>query len=326
MAIKNCDERKIFQLLDNPAVDTKYTRDDSGSTALILACKHGYTGVVERLLRSDVETDVTDAEGRTALWHACSNGNAAIVRLLLETGCSPHAVSCSGDQAIHEAASGGHAAIVKQLVDGGCDINRRNTVTGMAPLHLSVLHTQHEAVDMLLSCGADPNVRTDERETALHFAVQVGSGELVEILLKAGARVNHQNHLGETPLLTAVQEGKLTLTKLLVKYGAVMDVFTYISPLCSACQHNHQDIIKYLLSEGYNVSTDSSIHLFAYTKLEATNSELLNLLLMKFSNPATLMEISRVRLRQMFRGTEEKIRTLSLPDSLLTWVMADSIY
>ena len=98
-------------------------------------------------------------------------------------------------------------------------INRREK-TGWTLLFRCVACNQPDAVSMLLSKGADPNIQNCIGETALHQAVDGGFYEAAECLLKSQADCNVQNHEGETPLHLAVVKEEKRLVGLLMRNHA----------------------------------------------------------------------------------------------------------
>lgn len=124
-----------------------------------------------------------------------------------------------------------------------------------------------------------------------------------------------------------MQEKKLNIVKFLVEAGCKLDHSEYLSPLYIACRQNSQDIICYLLSEGFNISLDRWLMRYTYLKLEQANPELLAYIFHRCENPLSLKEICRSSLRRTLRpGIKEKLQHLQLPKSLKQWLAKDIIY
>ena len=81
-------------------------------------------------------------------------------------------------------------------------INEISPENGLNFLHTAVFcGASVEVIQMLLSHGADPNVRTGlDGNTALHFACEQGNVSCAKALIKAGATVTALNDKGLTPL------------------------------------------------------------------------------------------------------------------------------
>ena len=165
------------------------------------------------------------------------------------------------------------------------------------------------------------------KETALHYAVQVGSTDIIQQLLDAGANINAINNIGESALTIAIQERKLTIVKYLVSSGCKLFSGDYLSPLCLACRQNSQDIIGFLLSEGYNVSGDQSLRRYIFLQLEESNPVLFAYIYFRCENPMTLKETCRVVLRKhLNQPINETVFQLAMPRILQDWTAEDNIY
>lgn len=164
-------------------------------------------------------------------------------------------------------------------------------------------------------------------DTALHQASHMGNVALIETLLKFGADVNQMNSSGETSFQTAVSDNRLASMKALILTNCDMNKYRYISPLSLASLGNRHRIIRYLLSEGYNVSADQSFKEVSNVRLEETSPLLLELLHYKCANPPTLKEACRFKMRRILgKRLTEAATSLPLPKLLMEWVNNDFIY
>ena len=85
-----------------------------------------------------------------------------------------------------EALYGDDSVKLRRLIAQGVDVNRRDR-GGTAPIYLVAGNA--EKARLLLDAGADPNVQSPEG-TALGFAASWGMDEAVEVLLACGADPN----------------------------------------------------------------------------------------------------------------------------------------
>lgn len=119
---------------------------------------------------------------------------------------------------IHEMAAQGELYdFDKHLVDS-VDMN------GLTPLHWAAGYGQNPTVEILLSSGADPNVRTKDGKTALMFASSKGFFHVVKTLIRGGARLNHTDDLGNTALMYAAHQNQALVIQELLRNGVDMGV------------------------------------------------------------------------------------------------------
>ena len=81
-----------------------------------------------------------------------------------------------------------------------------------------------EIVRLLLEHGADPNIRastTRHSSTPLHEASSRGLLDIAQLLLSYGANVDVKNTKGKTPFQLAASAGHGEMTTLLLEHGAV---------------------------------------------------------------------------------------------------------
>jgi N-acetylmuramoyl-L-alanine amidase len=112
-----------------------------------------------------------------------------------------------------------------------------------------------QAVEDLLTFGADVNLRMTEGITPLFIASQKGHTEIVKLLLEKGAQVDVKDTEGTTPLFIASQKGHTEIVKLLLEKGAQVDAKDTegTTPLDAASSKGHTEIVKLLLEKGADV-------------------------------------------------------------------------
>lgn len=102
---------------------------------------------------------------------------------------------------------------------------------------------------------------------------------------------------------------------------------SYLSPLTLACTNFNPQMVKYLLSEGYNASVDKSFKQHIYIKMEERCPSLLDYVYQRCANPCMLKEICRVNIRRLLNNAlEEKVSMLALPKILKDYILVDIIY
>ncbi|XP_032830321.2 tonsoku-like protein isoform X1 [Petromyzon marinus] len=97
---------------------------------------------------------------------------------------------------------------------------------------------------------SDVDLSESEEEEDLEGYDKVVSGK------RKSAQWNKRNEKGETALHRACIEGNLRLVKILIEKGHPPNPRDYCGwlPLHEACNHNHQDIVEYLLDHGALIS------------------------------------------------------------------------
>ena len=102
---------------------------------------------------------------------------------------------------------------------------------GFAPLHTaaslcmvkdSFAAVSLEMVRLLLSAGADPNIRDNNGNTPVHWASRAGNADIVSYLLLRNSQIDAKNKQGETPLHWAMRAGRVgaKVMGLLVESGS----------------------------------------------------------------------------------------------------------
>ncbi|KAH7947100.1 hypothetical protein HPB52_007531 [Rhipicephalus sanguineus] len=177
-------------------------------------------------------------------------------------------------------------------------VNDRDKNTGATLLHQAVKMKNNAILDMLLTYGADPNVKdkmgftplhyvakfvrpekrrvTDKQgRTALHNAATLGDAEVVRLLLSHGANIHAVDKKGLTPLHIAAKEGSLQAVCLLcqeIQKEASTDIPVAVlsrrdkqnkTPLHYAVENNHIEIVRFLLEKGVDPNCSSSTGLTA---------------------------------------------------------------
>lgn len=95
---------------------------------------------------------------------------------------------------------------------------------GSTPLIIAVYNDHEAAVNLLLTCGADPNAADLSGNTALMGACYKGYFPMVRKLLEHQARVDQRNLNQATALIFAATFGHVEIVKLLIDYNARLDL------------------------------------------------------------------------------------------------------
>ena len=113
-----------------------------------------------------------------------------------------------------------------------------------------------EALEDLLSRGANPNAIDSVNLSALMNAVMNQNAEIVRILLEAGAEVNNQDKEGGMPLIQAASLPNLEIVQLLIRHGADLQNQGR-EALINARLYNLLDNAQALVEAGINNTLDA---------------------------------------------------------------------
>ena len=117
-----------------------------------------------------------------------------------------------------------------------------------------------EAVEFLLTLGADPNYASEDGATPLIFACKKGSVTIAKVLLNATANVNQQDSEGKTALVIVCdsQVPREDLVKLLLLFGADTHSSKGWTALTYATRRGHTNVVQLLLNERAAVNAQTS--------------------------------------------------------------------
>ena len=218
-AIKSGDLARVKTLVEkgvdvNSDIGGKSDVDpDMGVTPLIGALFKSNTDIAKYLIEHGANVNaraalISGEMTATPLSLASQSGLPDVVKLLLEKGadlnyCVTHpGYEQSNGTPLILALKNGHFDIAKMLVAAGADINAPGCMyggEGTPAIYFSV--GDPELTELLLSKGADPNLRLEHGWTPLMSAVRSGKPESAKLLLKAGADVNATAGDGRTALM-----------------------------------------------------------------------------------------------------------------------------
>jgi ankyrin repeat protein len=237
---------------------------NGGLTALILAAREGNMESLKVLLDAGAPINQQSANGNTPLIVAAMNGNAQVINYLLERGADVNLANAQGWTPLYltikartmekgtmpnpQVDKDGLFKAVEFMVNHGVDVNAK--IRGNTEVHNGIAATWlREAgataflraafcgdlavMKLLLEHGADPNIATQDKTTALMALSGVGyadgftrdfgpeseSLEAMKILIDKGADVNAVNADGVTALHGAAHKNFLKGIEYLVSKG-----------------------------------------------------------------------------------------------------------
>ncbi|KAL9132838.1 MAG: hypothetical protein Q9175_005983 [Cornicularia normoerica] len=274
-------------LLKQPSVDPNL-KDYTGQTALFRAANKGHHEVVELLLQwKGIDLDAVSKDGFTPLLQAIFERHQKVVKLLLDrANVNPNQSDTTYQQTPLWMASTASDGILGMFLERkDIEINGPSR-WGETPLYRAIQRKRLSAAKMLLDAGADPNIPTYEKKTALSWAAAEGSEESIEMLLRQpsieldipdqfgqtpvlraadaghikcirmlldkGANLKHADYEGRTALSLAAIKGHKVVAKLLLKNDAEINAQDKKgnTPLALAAEKNHDAVVRFLLESG----------------------------------------------------------------------------
>ena len=274
-------------------------QDIRGQTPLLMACHYGHADLASLLLTfACCEVNCRDKAGNTPLHRAIRNSQDALACLLCAAGADLHAVGRHRLTPLHEAVRAGRHRVIHALVSRGCDVNARSSsMAAPTPFLTAIFHykmsqrslNDQKCVDTTLNLLIRAGCRLSEGDgywTPLSAAIDIGSSHIASLLLYHGchlqSRQGRQRGYGHSVLVEAFTRCDASVVKLLLTCGYRISCeeveqcsrrIPAFSPLFYRISHSQRTLVK--------------------TKLQ-----LLHWLRQRASNPPSLLELCRTRLRQ----------------------------
>lgn len=273
----------------NPNVKTQ-----EGASSLYIACAKGHVKAAEALLDGvmvngarvcAIVDDKNAKDERTALHGAANEGSASVIPLLISRGFDPNARTKDGITPLFLACQRGHKDAVEALLNGVvirgekvCSrIGEKNGRDERTELHTAAEFGKAGIIQLLLSWGADPNVKTALGKSPLFLACRYGFKLAAKALIdgvvvgdkRVCARIDDKDADEGTLLHVAVERGHTDLILLLLKKGLDPSIKDKngLTPLYRACEFGHDDVVTALL-DGVGID-----HKKVSSRLEEKNGE-----------------------------------------------------
>ena len=178
------------------------------------------TTSLKRLLPVIDNINDQDAEGKTALMVAAVTGDIELLQQLLRSGCEVDLTNHRGGTALMYAAARNELPSAQSLVNRHANINLR-AENGWTALILASAKGNHEMVKYLLHHGANPNIPDVYGWTALMRAIQHGRPRVISHLVSSDRlEIDRINSKGQSALHIAALENDCGTIQLLIDRGA----------------------------------------------------------------------------------------------------------
>ena len=182
-----------------------------------------------------------------------------------------------------DAVRAGDLVAVEQLVASGASVNQAKA-DGNTPLTISVQERHTAITEFLLEKEVNVDVLNVDEWSPLLIATFKGFAKEVELLLGKGAEMNRVYHSQKwTVLALAAYNNDLDITTLLLERGA--DPMLGLSPITSAADRGHFDMVKFLLQKKVRINTwDADGRTSLITALKRGHTDIAKLLMENGAN------------------------------------------
>merc|ERR1712115_748584 len=179
----------------------------------------------------------------TALTLACFQGRHEVVSLLLDRKANVEHRAKTGLTPLMEAASGGYTEVGRVLLDKGADVNAAPVPSSRdTALTIAADKGHYRFVELLLSRGAQVDVRNKKGNSSLWLAANGGHLDVVQLLYSAGADIDSQDNRKVSCLMAAFRKGHSKVVKWLVKHVTQFPSDTELTRFIATI--NDKDMIK----------------------------------------------------------------------------------
>uniref|UniRef100_A0A8D0L8J9 Fibronectin type III and ankyrin repeat domains 1 n=1 Tax=Sphenodon punctatus TaxID=8508 RepID=A0A8D0L8J9_SPHPU len=199
-AVSMNDEDGLLNVLQGGHINVD-TPDKLGFSALMVAAQKGYTRLMKILVENGTDVNKKNGSGKDSLMLACFCGHLDIVKFLRANGASWEARDRGGCTAMHWAVDGGHCDVIAWMINDGCKVDVKDACLGWTPLmRVSAITGNKDVASLLISAGADVNVKDKDGKTPLMVAALNNHEDLVQLLLEKEADYSVTNEYGKCVL------------------------------------------------------------------------------------------------------------------------------
>lgn len=199
------------------------------------------------LMTTNIDINIQNTEGVSALHNAAEKNCIRCVRLLLDHGADFRILTRYANSPLHVAARKNCVAVVQMLLKAGvanstnvshCELVDAVNTKNETALYLASKYGYEEVVDILLSYGANVNIRDNNEESPLYavckyrylnirnstFESEVRlHHSIAEKLIINKADVNFNTSDGDNALIAAFDNGFIDLINLLLDNNVYLD-------------------------------------------------------------------------------------------------------
>ncbi|XP_060077074.1 transient receptor potential cation channel subfamily A member 1-like [Ylistrum balloti] len=179
----------------------------------------GNLAEVQRLFKADrTRIFIQDSRGWAALHHGAANGHLNVVEFVVTSGAEINLTNKNGDTALHLAVQGDHTDVIGYLLKQSASTIILNEAF-MAPIHLAIDEGKIKALESLLKFStADVCLPGEAGLTPLHYCASRDRDECAKLLLQYGARPCVTCSHGFYPIHVAAKSAAAKTLEVLIKH------------------------------------------------------------------------------------------------------------
>jgi ankyrin repeat protein len=258
-AIKNNSLAKVTALIDNDAALVN-SKDNAGNTPLHQAAINGSLEIAEYLLLKGADINATNAQQNTPLNEAIQSRKENVARLLIEKGADVNKTNVNKHSPLHRAALTDQKGIGELLLNKGALIDPID-MWGRTPFML--IARQNGDVEfgrLLLSKGADINVKDKDNLMSLNLAAWRGFVDFIDLLLDRGADYDTTRGRSRQVFSSAASGGCLRLFNVVLNNdNALLTNKNFRRNIIrTAIMGGSVEIVKVLLSKNIPLNNDAN--------------------------------------------------------------------
>uniref|UniRef100_W5MM82 Fibronectin type III and ankyrin repeat domains 1 n=1 Tax=Lepisosteus oculatus TaxID=7918 RepID=W5MM82_LEPOC len=209
-AVNMDDEVEVTKVLQSGTVMVDVP-DKLGFTPLMVAAQKGFFRLVQILVEHGADVNLQNASGKNSLMLACFAGHLDVIKYLRKCGATWETHDLGGCTAMHWAADGGQMPVISYMINDGCKVDVKDSGSLWTPLmRVSAVTGDADVASLLISAGADVNVKDKDGKTPLMVAALNNHEDLVQLLLEKGADCQIKNEFGAGVIEMAKAFGRQT--------------------------------------------------------------------------------------------------------------------
>nr|XP_057926958.1 histone-lysine N-methyltransferase EHMT1-like isoform X2 [Doryrhamphus excisus] len=219
LSAKQGDLQRVIHLLVD-GKDPNFLMDGQNKCSpLHAAAAEGHQEICHVLIQAGAHLDMFDENQKTPLMTACENNHLDTVKYLIRAGAAINHKDVMGFTCLHLASKLGHYDIVQHLLSRTSKYLNSQDDGGWTPISWAIEHKHKNVFYLLLSEGADVNIRDKEQNVCLHWAALSGCADVAQALLDSQCDLNATNVHGDLPIHVAAREDHLECVMLFLSRG-----------------------------------------------------------------------------------------------------------